>query len=75
MITSEPNCVLVDLRLSGKMDLLGWEPDESVLFTESDSLIGDSSSVPRIGTLFEDWKIDGLVARFCAVSATPVAID
>lgn len=75
-ITSDPNCVLVDLRLSGKMDLLGaCEPDDSVLLTESDSLMGDSRRVPRIGTLFDEGKMAGLVARFCAVKATPVAID
>lgn len=75
-ITSDPNCVFVVLRLSGKIDLLGAsEPDDSVLFTESDSLMGDSKSVPRIGTLLDDGKMDGLVARVCAVSATPVAID
>lgn len=62
--------------LSGKIDLLGAkEPDDKVLFTESDSLIGDKRRVPRIGTLFVDGKMEGFVARFCAVNATPEAID
>lgn len=75
-IISEPNCVFVDVRLSGKIDLCCVsEPDDRVLFTESDSLIGESSKVPRIGTLFDCGKIEGFVANVCALSATPVAID
>lgn len=73
---SEPNCVLVDLTLNGIRDLLcASEPDVIVLLTESASLIGESNNVPRIGMLFDDEKMDGLLVRFCAVKATPVAID
>lgn len=74
---SDPNCAFVDLKFSGKIGLFGAsEPDVNVLLTESDSLIGDNKRVPRMGTeLFTDGKIDGFVARFCAVRATPVAMD
>lgn len=75
-ITSDSNCVFADERLSCKIGLLGAkDPDEIVLFTESDSFIGDNRSVPKIGTLVDDGKMDGFVARFCADMATPVAID
>lgn len=64
-LTNDANGVLVELMLSGRIDLLGARGlDDSVLFTESDSLMGDNKSVVRIGTLFEDGKIAGLVARF-----------
>lgn len=70
--------MLVDERLSCRIELLfARDPDEIVLFTESDSLMGESKSVPRIvgGPLVDVGKMDGVVARFCADIATPVAID
>lgn len=79
-MTSDPNCAFVDVILSGKIDLLdviaAKEPDDNVLFTESDSLIGDKRSVPNIGTeLFDDGNIVGFVASCCDAKATLDEID
>lgn len=65
---SEPKvCALLDLMLYGKIEFVGptvMEPDESVLLTESDSLMGERRSVPKIGMelLAVVWKIEGVVA-------------
>jgi hypothetical protein len=52
------------------------EPDDNVLLTESDSLIGDRRSVPNIGTeLLDDEKIVGFVASCDVAKATLDEID
>ncbi len=69
-ITSEPNvCALVELKLIGKIEFVGAtaiEPEDKVLLTESDSLMGERRSVPRIGmeVLFVvEVNIEGVVAN------------